>query len=195
MPTRLTGEASSVERPAFRNYLGEIFATQRDTNHMELALGDNTRSGQQYDIWQAVFSPVGSDGYPKPIFDKNSGQIDQGVADYWRDHYDLTHIIERDWATLGAEAAGQAAYLCRHGGQLLPDQRGLLRAAAARGPEAGVGRDRGLWRSRRALLERRPQARQCLVATALQLSIPAAHPGADQGHRSEGRGPHELALS
>ena len=104
---KLTGEASSVERPAFRNYLGEVFATQRDTNYMELVLGDNTRSGQQYDIWQAVFSPVGSDGYPKPIFDKKTGAIDHSVAEYWRDHYDLTHIIERDWATLAPKLQGK----------------------------------------------------------------------------------------
>ena len=104
---KLTGEASSVERPAFRNYLGEVFATQRDTNYMELVLGDNTRSGQQYDIWQAVFSPVGSDGYPKPIFDKKTGVIDHSVAEYWRDHYDLTHIIERDWSTLAPKLQGK----------------------------------------------------------------------------------------
>jgi len=104
---KLTGEASSVERPAFRNYLGEIFATQRDTNYMELVLGDKTRSGQQYDIWQAVFSPVGSDGYPKPIFDKKTGAIDHSVAEYWRNNYDLTHIIERDWATLAPKLQGK----------------------------------------------------------------------------------------
>jgi hypothetical protein len=104
---KLTGESSTVERPAFRNYLGEVFATQRDINHMELALGDNTRSGQQYDIWQAVFSPAGSDGYPKPIFDKVTGQIDRSVAEFWREHYDLMHIIERDWATLAPKLQGK----------------------------------------------------------------------------------------
>jgi hypothetical protein len=104
---QLTGEASSVERPAVRNYLGEIFATQRDTNHLELVLGDRSRSGQQYDIWQAVFSPVGADGYPKPIFDKLTGVIDHGVADYWREHYDLSHIIARDWATLAPKLQGK----------------------------------------------------------------------------------------
>jgi hypothetical protein len=62
-----------VERPGFRNYLGEVFATQRDMNYMELAQGDQSRSGGQYDIWQAVFSPAGADGYPKPIFDKITG--------------------------------------------------------------------------------------------------------------------------
>ena len=104
---KLTGEASSVERPAFRNYMGEVFATQRDTNYLELVLGDHTRSGQQYDIWQAVFGPKGEDGYPKPIFDKVSGVIDHSVADYWKSHYDLTNIIERDWATLAPKLQGK----------------------------------------------------------------------------------------
>jgi len=29
------------------------------------------------------------------------------VADYWREHYDLAHIIQRDWATLGPKLAGK----------------------------------------------------------------------------------------
>ncbi|HEY2685440.1 MAG TPA: hypothetical protein VGI93_18150 [Steroidobacteraceae bacterium] len=103
----LKGEASSVERPAFRNYMGEVFATQRDENYMELATGDHSRSGGQYDIWQATFSPVGADGYPKPIFDKLTGAIDPSVAGYWKEHYDLSHIIERDWATLAPKLKGK----------------------------------------------------------------------------------------
>jgi hypothetical protein len=103
----LRGDASSVERPGFRNYLGEIFATQRDMNHAELAQGDRSRSGGQYDIWQAVFGPPGGDGYPKPIFDKVTGEIDKSVADYWREHYDLSHIIARDWATLAPKLQGK----------------------------------------------------------------------------------------
>jgi hypothetical protein len=103
----LKGEASNVERPAFRNYLGEVFATQRDENYMELTQGDRSRSGGQYDIWQAVFGPVGGDGYPKPIFDKVTGDIDPTVAAYWRDHYDLSNIIARDWATLAPKLKGK----------------------------------------------------------------------------------------
>jgi len=103
----LKGEASNVERPSFRNYLGEVFATQRDENYMELTQGDRSRSGGQYDIWQAVFGPVGSDGYPKPIFDKVTGDIDPTVAAYWREHYDLSNIIARDWATLAPKLKGK----------------------------------------------------------------------------------------
>lgn len=103
----LKGEASAVERPAFRNYLGEVFATQRDENYMELTQGDHSRSGGQYDIWQAVFSPVGADGYPKPVFDKVSGDIDPTVASYWREHYDLSYIIQRDWSILAPRLEGK----------------------------------------------------------------------------------------
>jgi hypothetical protein len=103
----LQGQAVTVERPAIRNYLGEIFATQRDSNYMELALGDHGRSTGQYDIWQAVFSPEAPDGYPAAIYDKRTGAIDPKIAAYWQDHYDLTHIIARDWKTLGPKLAGK----------------------------------------------------------------------------------------
>ena len=103
----LKGEAVSVERPAMRNYLGEVFATQRDANYMELAQGDRGRSGGQFDIWTAVFGPAAKDGYPAPLIDKLSGAIDKEIATYWREHYDLSHIIERDWATLAPKLKGK----------------------------------------------------------------------------------------
>jgi len=96
-----------LPRPGKRNYLGEMSATVEDMNHMELALGTNSRSGGQWDIWQAVYSPVGSDGYPKPIWDKLTGKIDHAVAEYWRDNYDLGYILKRDWAKLGPKLAGK----------------------------------------------------------------------------------------
>ena len=40
-----------MPRPGKRNYLGELAATVEDMNHMELALGTNSRSGGQWDIW------------------------------------------------------------------------------------------------------------------------------------------------
>jgi hypothetical protein len=96
-----------VPRPGKRNYLGELAATLQDANQMELALGTNSRSGGQWDIWQAVYSPVGADGYPKPIWDKQTGKIDRSVAEYWREHYDLGHILRRDWSKLGPKLEGK----------------------------------------------------------------------------------------
>jgi hypothetical protein len=94
-------------RPAHRNYLGQVQTTVEEANHRELALGTRGRSGDQWDIWQAVYSPVGADGYPKPIWDKLTGAIDSSVAAYWREHYDLGHILRRDWKTLGPKLRGK----------------------------------------------------------------------------------------
>lgn len=101
-----------VPRPAHRNYLGQIQSTMQESNHFELALGTKSRSGQQWDIWEAVYSPQGDDGYPKRIFDKLTGEIDHEVAAYWREHYDLRHILERDWATLGPKLKGKIHIYC-----------------------------------------------------------------------------------
>ena len=96
-----------VPRPGKRNYLGELAATLEDMNQMELALGTKSRSGGQWDIWQAVYSPVGGNGYPKPIWDKVTGKIDRTVAAHWREHYDLGYILRRDWAKIGPKLEGK----------------------------------------------------------------------------------------
>ena len=81
-------------------------------NYRELALGTNSRSGEQWDIWQAVYSPMGSDGYPKPIWDKLTGKIDREVATYWKENYDLRHILKRDWNRLGSKLEGKINIYC-----------------------------------------------------------------------------------
>ena len=97
----------TLPRPGHRDYLGNVHASQYDVNRLEAALGDKGRSGQQYDIWEATFSPMGDDGYPQRLWDKETGVIDKNVAQYWRDNYDLMHIIKRDWATLGPKLEGK----------------------------------------------------------------------------------------
>ena len=96
-----------------------------DINRHELVLGTKSRSGQQWDIWEAVYSPVGPDGYPKRIWDKQTGVIDQEVAKYWREHYDLCAHPRARLAEDRQEARGQDPHLCRRHGQLLPEQRRL----------------------------------------------------------------------
>ncbi len=101
------GPWHKIKRPGSRNYLGHISSTLEDTNRRELVLGTKSRSGQQWDIWEAVYSPAGPDGYPKPIWDKRTGAIDPEVAGYWRDHYDLRYILERDWPKIGKQLEGK----------------------------------------------------------------------------------------
>jgi hypothetical protein len=101
------GPFRRLERPGHRNALGHVNATVRDYNHLELVLGTRGRSGEQFDIWQAVSSPQGDDGYPVPVWDKLTGEIDHKVASYWRENFDLRYILERDWATLGPKLEGK----------------------------------------------------------------------------------------
>ena len=96
-----------TQRPGTRNYLGKVKATLQEINHLELVLGIKGRSGQQWDIWEAVYSPVGEDGYPARIWDKMTGQIDHSVANYWKENYDLRYILERDWEKLGQKLKGK----------------------------------------------------------------------------------------
>lgn len=108
----LESQWKRTPRPGRRNSLGEISSTLEEMNHRELVLGTNSRSGDQWDIWQAVFSPVGKDGYPKPIWDKLSGEIDHEVAQYWQKNYDLRYILERDWKILGPKLEGKIHIYC-----------------------------------------------------------------------------------
>ena len=103
----LPGANKRVEQPAMRDYLGHTLISMRDNVAYEAALGDRGRSGDQFDIWQAVYSPVGEDGYPKPIFDKRTGVIDHATAAYWREHYDLNAILQREWNRLGPKLQGK----------------------------------------------------------------------------------------
>ena len=101
------GPFKRVPRPGQRNYLGEISTTLEQTNHRELALGTKSRSGDQWDVWESVYSPAGPDGYPKPIWDKLTGRIDRSVAEFWRENFDLSYILKRDWKTLGPKLRGK----------------------------------------------------------------------------------------
>ena len=96
-----------VPRPGARNHLGKVLCTNEEMNHYEYVLGSKGRSGQQLDIFQAVYGPVGQDGYPKPIWDKFTGVINNSVANYWKENYDLRYILERDWETLGPKLKGK----------------------------------------------------------------------------------------
>ncbi|HEY6552536.1 MAG TPA: alpha/beta hydrolase-fold protein [Vicinamibacteria bacterium] len=102
------GPWKKVEKPGHRDYRGHLSATIEQMNRLELVLGTKSRSGGQWDIWEAVYSPVGPDGYPKRIFDKRTGAIDPAVATYWKERYDLTHILRRDWSQgLGRKLEGK----------------------------------------------------------------------------------------
>ena len=90
-------------RPIVRDISGEPVVAQKDFIQFENALGWNdtyTTSGGQFSAFNALFSPKGEDGLPKPLFDPETGEIDRNVAEHWR-KYDLKHYVETNWETLG----------------------------------------------------------------------------------------------
>ena len=106
------GDHRKVLRPGHRDYLGHVSTYLRDMNYRELALGSKSRSGQQWDIWEATYSPQGEDGYPVRLWDKKTGKIDHEVASYWQENYDLRYILERDWDKLGPDLQGKIHIYC-----------------------------------------------------------------------------------
>jgi hypothetical protein len=94
-------------RPWQRTPDDQVLMSEKDASHLEEVLGTRGRSGDQMDIFNAVFGPVGDDGYPKLLYDKWTGVIDHSVADYWKEHYDLRAVMERDWKTLGPKLDGK----------------------------------------------------------------------------------------
>lgn len=101
------GPFGRVPRPEMRMPSGLVVAEMEPAVRREDVIGTKGRSAEQFAIWQAVFSPVGEDGYPKPIWDFNTGVINKDVAQYWQEHFDLDYIMQRDWATLGPKLAGK----------------------------------------------------------------------------------------
>jgi Putative esterase len=94
-------------RPWQRTPDDQVLMSEKDASHLEEVLGTRGRSGDQMDIFMATFGPVGDDGYPKLLYDKWTGAIDPAVAQYWKEHYDLSAIVQRDWKTLGPKLQGK----------------------------------------------------------------------------------------
>lgn len=99
------------ERPLMRDPHGQVIVTMRQMNQLEAVLGSKRRSGQQLDIWQAAYGPVGEDGYPKPLWDKLTGKIDHEVAEYYK-KYDLYHYVKENWSWLGPKLVGKLHISC-----------------------------------------------------------------------------------
>ncbi len=97
----------SVPIAADRKPDGSILALTGDEVQFEYVLGTRGRSGEQWNIWQAVYSPQGPDGLPVPIWNDRTGEINKATVQYWHDHWDLTAVLERDWSTLGPKLEGK----------------------------------------------------------------------------------------
>jgi len=97
----------SIPIAADRRPDGTILANTGQEVRYEYVLGTHGRSGEQWNIWQAVFSPAGPDGYPQPVWNDMTGTIDKNVAKYWQQHWDLTAYLQANWPALGPKMEGK----------------------------------------------------------------------------------------
>jgi hypothetical protein len=98
------------ETPAYRRLLlqeeidagvSDVLMTVRQETGMERAIDPDGRSGQQWDAWEAMFSPRDDKSMlPRPMFDTTTGQMHQDVVEHWQ-RYDMAKLLEREWNRLG----------------------------------------------------------------------------------------------
>ena len=101
------------ERPFLRTAEGQVQVTARQQGQLEEVLGSHGRSAEQQEAWEAVYGPLGDDGFPKPLWNKITGVIDRSVADYMKEHgYDLTSYLREHWAAIGKMLEGKLHFYC-----------------------------------------------------------------------------------
>jgi S-formylglutathione hydrolase FrmB len=94
-------DPQGVRRPVAR--MGtKPFLFYDSFSKMEQVMG----SGGQLSSFEAVFSPKGSDGLPRKLWDRKTGAIDPETAKAW-EAYDIRLVLERDWPALKPRLAGK----------------------------------------------------------------------------------------
>ena len=96
-----------VPLPGERNPEGVVLSLMEQQLKYERTLGPGGRSGEDWDCWQAVFGPIGKNGYFQPLFDPKTGAIDKTVAAYWKEYSDLTAYLQKRWGEIGSRLAGK----------------------------------------------------------------------------------------
>jgi pimeloyl-ACP methyl ester carboxylesterase len=106
-------EWGDAERPFRRSIEGQIQVTFREMSRLESIVASRCRSGLQLQPWQAIFCPVGADGYPQPLWDEETGRIDRDVAYYMRDEgFDLSAYLRERWDEIGHDLVGKLHFFC-----------------------------------------------------------------------------------
>lgn len=96
---RPDGSAYPIERDH-----GKVLATFEQFTKLEDVLGPY---GGQVASFEWVFSPKGKSGAPQQMFDRVTGDVHPEVVAYWREHYDLAHIVETHWSERGDDLKGR----------------------------------------------------------------------------------------
>jgi len=96
------------ERYCFRGQSSQVRVSNRQFSRLASVLGT-----QDVGYAWSNYAPVGSDGYPKPVWDLATGKIDREVAEYMRkQNLDLREYLERNWFALGPKLAGKLQFYC-----------------------------------------------------------------------------------
>ena len=96
-------------RPVWRNTDGEPFMDLKKFIQYENVLGASgtyVNSGGQFSAHNALYSPKGENGLPKPIFNAKTGKIDHSVAETWK-KYDFKLYAKENWSWLGPKLQGK----------------------------------------------------------------------------------------
>lgn len=108
--------ADGRETPSYRQVSFEredvVLMSVREEVGMEYALHPMGGSGQQWDTWAAMFSPRDDEtGFPKRMFDPNTGKIDRDVAAHWKG-FDMTRMVRDDWEKYGPIVTERVRLVC-----------------------------------------------------------------------------------
>jgi hypothetical protein len=99
--TNMFTDGEGKPRPIARSK-GKAFLFYKPFSDMEVVMGH----GGQLGSFEAVFSPRGTDGKPKQLWNRKTGEIDAEVAKTW-EAYDIRLIMKRNWKTLGPKLSGK----------------------------------------------------------------------------------------
>lgn len=89
--------------PLVRDH-GKVLGTFEQFAKLERVLGSY---GGQLASMEWVFSPRGQAGQPQAMFDRETGNVDPAVVDYWRENFDIAYRMKRDWPKLKADLDGK----------------------------------------------------------------------------------------
>jgi enterochelin esterase-like enzyme len=96
-------------RPSMRDLNGDpMFSIKQEIvdENVQSVSNSYITSGGQWGAWNALFSPKGKDGLPKPIFNPDTGTIDKEVVEHWK-KYDLLLFTSANWSELGPKIKGK----------------------------------------------------------------------------------------
>ncbi|MDZ4829579.1 MAG: alpha/beta hydrolase-fold protein [Phycisphaerae bacterium] len=113
----LMTDTEGREQASFRQPLGpsddRVMMTVREETGVEHILGPKNDSGEQWGAWASMFSARDpKTGLPSRMFNVESGAIDRTVVENEWSRYDITRLVEKDWAKYGPILAKNVHLVC-----------------------------------------------------------------------------------